>query len=80
MMAPNAIDPDTGLPQEPRDPDDARESDGSDEVDPPTESEEVPTDVAEKPGSDTVEHDHADELADEWGKESFPASDPPAHY
>ena len=25
-----------------------------------------------------IEHDN--ELADEWGEESFPASDPPAHY
>ena len=23
-------------------------------------------------------HDHDDEIADEWGEESFPASDPPA--
>ena len=42
--------------------------------------EEVPTDVAEKPGSSQVSHDHADELVDEWGEESFPGSDPPAHY
>ncbi|WP_336660409.1 hypothetical protein [Leucobacter sp. USHLN153] len=37
-------------------------------------------DVAERPGSADVPHDHADELADEWGEESFPGSDPPAHY
>lgn len=37
-------------------------------------------DVAEKPGSTAVSHEHADELADEWGEESFPGSDPPAHY
>lgn len=24
-------------------------------------------------------HDHEDEIADEWGDESFPASDPPGH-
>lgn len=41
---------------------------------------EIPSDVAEKPGSDAVSHEHADELADEWGEESFPSSDPPAHY
>jgi len=41
---------------------------------------DVPTDVAEKPGTKMVSHDHADELADEWGEESFPGSDPPAHY
>ncbi|MFV0432516.1 MAG: hypothetical protein ACK5LO_00830 [Leucobacter sp.] len=46
----------------------------------PPDSEEAPTDVAEKPGSTEVSHDHADELADEWGEESFPGSDPPAHY
>ena len=40
----------------------------------------TPDDVAEHPGSTHVDHDHADELADEWGKESFPGSDPPAHY
>lgn len=42
--------------------------------------EDAPTDVAEKPGSGTVPHEHADALADEWGEESFPSSDPPAHY
>lgn len=42
--------------------------------------EAIPNDVAEKPGSDEVSHQHADELADEWGEESFPSSDPPAHY
>ena len=43
-------------------------------------ADDVPTDVAERPGDTKVEHEHADELADEWGEESFPASDPPAHY
>lgn len=43
-------------------------------------AEETPDDVAEHPGSTHNDHDHADELADEWGKESFPGSDPPAHY
>lgn len=42
--------------------------------------QEEEKDVAEKPGSSKVSHEHADELADEWGKESFPGSDPPAHY
>jgi len=41
---------------------------------------EAANDVAERPGSSAVSHDHADELADEWGEESFPGSDPPAHY
>ena len=51
-----------------------------------TEDEEVKVpdesarDVAERPGDTDVEHQHADEIADEWGEESFPASDPPAHY
>jgi len=53
------------------------ESAGADDI---TLDDEVPTDVAEKPGSSTVSHEHADELADEWGEESFPGSDPPAHY
>ncbi|WP_449278851.1 NAD-dependent epimerase/dehydratase family protein [Leucobacter sp. GX24907] len=42
--------------------------------------EKTPTDIAEKPGTDEVSREHADALADEWGEESFPASDPPAHY
>lgn len=42
--------------------------------------EEIVSDVAERPGSSEVSHEHADDLADEWGEESFPASDPPAHY
>lgn len=42
--------------------------------------EEAPEDVAERPGSTRIDHDHADELVDEWGEESFPGSDPPAHY
>lgn len=46
----------------------------------PADPEATPTDVAEKPGSDAVPHEHADALADEWGEESFPSSDPPAHY
>lgn len=45
------------------------------------DAEERPlSDIAEKPGSTSVPEDHADALADEWGEESFPASDPPAHY
>ena len=39
-----------------------------------------PDDVAEKPGTSNVSPDHEDELVDEWGEESFPGSDPPAHY
>lgn len=46
----------------------------------PSIPEEAASDVAERPGSSSVPHDHADELADEWGEESFPGSDPPAHY
>lgn len=42
--------------------------------------EEKPDDIAERPGSTNIPAQHADELADEWGKESFPGSDPPAHY
>ena len=42
--------------------------------------DEARIDVAERPGDTKVDHQHADELADEWGDESFPGSDPPAHY
>ena len=45
-----------------------------------TLDEEVPDDAAERPGTDSTTHAHDDELADEWGRESFPGSDPPAHY
>ena len=37
-------------------------------------------DQAERPGTAESAHDHDDALADEWGRESFPSSDPPAHY
>ncbi|UOR01779.1 hypothetical protein MUN77_00165 [Leucobacter allii] len=52
---------------------------GPDENDPKLPVE-APDDVAERPGSGAVGHEHADDLANEWGEESFPASDPPAHY
>ena len=49
-----------------------------------TPNSEVPDearkDVAERPGHTSVDPDHADEVADTWGEESFPASDPPSHY
>lgn len=48
--------------------------------DPVPVSEPGSGDVAECPGTTRVDHEHADELADGWGKDSFPASDPPAHY
>ncbi len=35
---------------------------------------------SERSVAEAVAHDHDDALADEWGKESFPASDPPGHY
>lgn len=41
---------------------------------------ETPVDLAERPGASQATHEHEDELVDEWGEESFPASDPPAHY
>lgn len=44
------------------------------------EAEGEEQDIAEKPGSSKTAHEHADRLADEWGEESFPGSDPPAHY
>lgn len=50
--------------------------------------DEARDDQAERPGTtaddEKLAHDkllaHDDELADEWGEESFPSSDPPAHY
>jgi hypothetical protein len=34
--------------------------------------------TADKSGADVPDHDGIDEV-DEWGLESFPASDPPSH-
>ncbi|GAB2552652.1 hypothetical protein [Leucobacter ruminantium] len=59
---------------------DEAEREGSASGDATEQEPEKPTDVAEKPGTDHVSHEHEDELVDEWGKESFPGSDPPAHY
>lgn len=42
--------------------------------------DEARDDVAERPGTSSVDPEHEDELVTEWGEESFPASDPPAHY
>lgn len=44
------------------------------------ENAENRDDLAENPGSTEVSHEHADAVADEWGEDSFPGSDPPAHY
>lgn len=51
-----------------------------DDPNPEELKKDVPDDVAELPGTSSVSHKHADDLADEWGEESFPGSDPPAHY
>ncbi|HLS32119.1 MAG TPA: hypothetical protein VK039_00885 [Brevibacterium sp.] len=51
-----------------------------DEPDPTDVPQVAPHDHAERPGTAESAHDHDDELADEWGRESFPGSDPPAHY
>ena len=53
--------------------------------------EEARDDQAERPGTTEDQQNDGegqndgavqsdDELADEWGEESFPSSDPPAHY
>lgn len=39
---------------------------------PDRDGEQPAAELAEK-----ARHDHDDEIADEWGDESFPASDPP---
>lgn len=51
-----------------------------DEKDPKAAPEGAKDDVAEKPGTDSASKEKEDELVDEWEEESFPASDPPAHY
>ncbi|WP_210603065.1 hypothetical protein [Brevibacterium oceani] len=51
-----------------------------DEKEPTQVPEEAKDDVAEKPGTDSASKQHEDDLVDEWEEESFPASDPPAHY
>lgn len=58
-------------------PHDGRSADAPEPTDIP---EAAPHDAAERPGTSQSSHDHDDELADEWGRESFPGSDPPAHY
>lgn len=51
-----------------------------DEKDPKAAPEGARDDVAERPGTDSASKEKEDELVDEWEEESFPASDPPAHY
>ncbi|WP_349826999.1 hypothetical protein [Brevibacterium litoralis] len=41
---------------------------------------DTPDDDSERDSEEQAEHDHDDALADEWGDESFPSSDPPGHY
>jgi UDP-glucose 4-epimerase len=41
---------------------------------------ETPQDKAERPGADNATKQEQDELVDEWVDDSFPTSDPPAHY
>lgn len=42
--------------------------------------EDARDDLAEKPGTDAASTEESEKLVDEWEVESFPASDPPAHY
>ncbi len=51
---------------------------GSDEVE--SVPDAAPEKEAERPGTTADRHAHDDALADEWGEESFPGSDPPGHY
>ncbi|MGO1909423.1 hypothetical protein [Brevibacterium linens] len=51
-----------------------------DQKDPTKIPEDAKDDVAERPGTDSASIQHKDNLVDEWEEESFPASDPPAHY
>ena len=77
---PSPTDPDTS----PTDPDASPSGSGSrpgpDSAQPEEAERAAPADIAEKPGTSRVSHEHEDELVDEWGRESFPGSDPPAHY
>lgn len=41
-------------------------------------SPQSPARDGEQSAASKAQHDHDDEIADEWGEESFPASDPPA--
>lgn len=50
------------------------------EVAPSGVPETARDDLAEKPGTDSVGREREEELVDEWEEDSFPASDPPAHY
>ena len=43
------------------------------------EKDHVATPVPEDEAAVKVKHDHDDDMADEWGRESFPASDPPEY-
>ncbi|GAA1669304.1 hypothetical protein GCM10010977_11770 [Citricoccus zhacaiensis] len=57
------------------------EEDRLDEQQPQLSGDEA---LAEPPVADdpieTAAHRHDEELAEEWGNESFPASDPPSNY
>ncbi|WP_431710125.1 hypothetical protein [Glutamicibacter uratoxydans] len=33
-----------------------------------------------QPSDEEIQHDHDEELVEEWEDESFPASDPPSNY
>lgn len=55
-------------------------SNESTENEPTRVPDEARDDVAERPGSGATDHEHVDKLVDEWSEESFPSSDPPAHY
>lgn len=43
------------------------------------EKDHAPEPDADDEAADKLKHDHDDDLADEWGRESFPASDPPEY-
>lgn len=49
-----------------------------------TQSADEPTETtgpsAEELDAQAAEREHQDELVEEWGDESFPASDPPENY
>ncbi|RBP63679.1 nucleoside-diphosphate-sugar epimerase [Brevibacterium sanguinis] len=56
------------------------EGTGPDADDVETVPETAPEREAERPGTTADRKAHDDALADEWGDESFPSSDPPGHY
>ncbi|WP_312980146.1 hypothetical protein [Corynebacterium sp.] len=57
---------------------DDKKRDDHDDVDP--DLKKVADDESERPGSGKESAEAAERRVDQWEEESFPGSDPPAHY